>query len=128
MSAYERAAQHERRSYDCYLRSEHREALAARELALGEYESVGDAIRQGDTHRWLSRLAWFVGDNGKVVEWTSDKGYTIRTKAFTQGYVHGGDIVEVRSIAGSGPNDMWAASSDGLPMVAEAQTMTGLEP
>src|SRR5690349_8891064 len=63
MSAYERAAQHERRSYDCYLRSEHREALAARELALGEYESVGDAIRQGDTHRWLSRLAWFVGEN-----------------------------------------------------------------
>ena len=58
--------------------------------------------------------AWFVGDQGKVVEWTADKGYTIRTKAFSDGYVHGGDIVEVRSISGSGPDDMWAASSDGL--------------
>jgi tetratricopeptide (TPR) repeat protein len=60
---YERAAEYERRSYDCYLRNEHGEALAARELALAEYEAAGDVIRQGDTHRWLSRLAWFVGDN-----------------------------------------------------------------
>jgi hypothetical protein len=63
MSAHARAAEHERRSYDCYLRNEHREALAARELALREYEAAGDVTRQGDTHRWLSRLAWFVGDN-----------------------------------------------------------------
>jgi tetratricopeptide (TPR) repeat protein len=62
-SEYERAAGYERRSYDCYLRNEHREALAARELALAEYEAAGDVTRQGDTHRWLSRLAWFVGDN-----------------------------------------------------------------
>jgi tetratricopeptide (TPR) repeat protein len=60
---YERAADYERRSYHHYLRSEHREALAARELALAEYEAAGDVTRQGDTHRWLSRLAWFVGDN-----------------------------------------------------------------
>jgi hypothetical protein len=62
-SDYERAADYERRSYDRYLRNEHREALAARELALAEYEAAGDVTRQGDTHRWLSRLAWFVGDN-----------------------------------------------------------------
>jgi tetratricopeptide (TPR) repeat protein len=60
---YERAAEYERRSYDLYLRNEHREALAARELALAEYEAADDVVRQGDTHRWLSRLAWFVGDN-----------------------------------------------------------------
>src|SRR4051812_29666195 len=59
----ERAADYERRSYECYLRNELPEALAARELALAEYEAAGDVIRQGDTHRWLSRLAWFVGDN-----------------------------------------------------------------
>ena len=60
---HERAAEHDRRSYEIYLHNEHQEALAERELALAEYEAAGDVVRQGDTRRWLSRLAWFVGEN-----------------------------------------------------------------
>ena len=42
----------------------HREAPsrpAAR--ALDDHRAAGDRRREGDAHRWLSRLAWFMGDN-----------------------------------------------------------------
>ncbi len=53
----------ERRSYECYLTDRVPEALEARRAAMAEYRSVGDRLREGDAHRWLSRLAWFTGDN-----------------------------------------------------------------
>ena len=31
--------------------------------ALDEHRAAGDRRREGDAHRWLSRLAWFAGDN-----------------------------------------------------------------
>ena len=52
----------ERHAYECYLISRPQQAAESRRKALAEYEAAGDRLRQGDTHRWLSRLAWFSGD------------------------------------------------------------------
>jgi DNA-binding CsgD family transcriptional regulator len=53
----------ERRSYECYLTDRIDDAIAARRAALAEHHAAGDRLRAGDGHRWLSRLAWFSGDN-----------------------------------------------------------------
>jgi DNA-binding CsgD family transcriptional regulator len=58
----------ERRAYACYLTSAIDDAIDARRRALGEHRARGDRIRQGDTHRWLSRLAWFQADNATAEE------------------------------------------------------------
>jgi DNA-binding CsgD family transcriptional regulator len=63
LSAERRASLLERRAYECYLTGAIGQAIAARTAALTEYRSLGDQRGQGDTHRWLSRLAWFAGDN-----------------------------------------------------------------
>jgi DNA-binding CsgD family transcriptional regulator len=52
----------ERRSYECYLTHDVPGAVEARRRALDEHRAAGDTRRQGDAHRWLSRLAWFSGD------------------------------------------------------------------
>ena len=52
----------ERHAYECYLTSQPQRASESRHQALAEHEAEGDRLRQGDTHRWLSRLAWFSGD------------------------------------------------------------------
>jgi DNA-binding NarL/FixJ family response regulator len=59
----ERAALLERRSYECYLTSAMEDAIDARRQALAEHQARGDRLREGDAHRWLSRLAWFLADN-----------------------------------------------------------------
>jgi DNA-binding CsgD family transcriptional regulator len=53
----------ERRSYECYLTHDIPSAIEAHQRALDEHRAAGDIRRQGDAHRWLSRLAWFEGDN-----------------------------------------------------------------
>ena len=53
----------ERRSYECYLIDAIGDAIAARQAALSEHRDRGDRLREGDAHRWLSRLEWFAGDN-----------------------------------------------------------------
>ena len=53
----------DRRSYECYLTHDIPGAVDARQEALDEYRAAGDIRRQGDAHRWLSRLAWFQGNN-----------------------------------------------------------------
>jgi DNA-binding CsgD family transcriptional regulator/tetratricopeptide (TPR) repeat protein len=52
----------ERRSYECYVTNQIDAAIEARTRALEEHRRRADAMRQGDAHRWLSRLAWFAGD------------------------------------------------------------------
>ena len=59
----ERAELLERRSYECYLTDCIEHAVEARRLALVEHRAAHDRRREADTHRWLSRLAWFSGDN-----------------------------------------------------------------
>jgi DNA-binding CsgD family transcriptional regulator/tetratricopeptide (TPR) repeat protein len=53
----------EGRSYECYLTDQIDAALDARTRALEEHRRRGDRLREGDSHRWLSRLEWFAGDN-----------------------------------------------------------------
>jgi DNA-binding CsgD family transcriptional regulator len=53
----------ERRSYECYLTDQLAEATASRERALGCWRAVADRRKEGDTLRWLSRLAWWEGRN-----------------------------------------------------------------
>jgi DNA-binding CsgD family transcriptional regulator len=50
-------------SYECYLTDQLADAVASRERALGCWRTLGDRRREGDTLRWLSRLAWFQGRN-----------------------------------------------------------------
>ena len=59
----ERAELLERRAYECYLTDDIEAAIEARREALAEHRRHGDRVREGDAHRWLSRLAWFAGDN-----------------------------------------------------------------
>jgi DNA-binding CsgD family transcriptional regulator len=58
-----RAELHERRSYECYLTDQMPEALDARLEALAEHRRRGARLREGDAHRWVSRLRWFLGEN-----------------------------------------------------------------
>ncbi|HEY1511908.1 MAG TPA: LuxR C-terminal-related transcriptional regulator [Solirubrobacteraceae bacterium] len=53
----------ERRSYECYLTNAMDDAIVARETAMAERRDLGDRLGEGDAHRWLSRLRWFMGDN-----------------------------------------------------------------
>ena len=52
----------ERRSYECYVTDQIDAAIEARKRALEEHRRRADPLREGDAHRWLSRLAWFAGD------------------------------------------------------------------
>jgi DNA-binding CsgD family transcriptional regulator len=62
-----RAELWERLSYEYYLCQEIAEAARARQEALTLHRSTGNRIREGDARRWLSRLAWFDGDNATAV-------------------------------------------------------------
>jgi DNA-binding CsgD family transcriptional regulator len=64
----QRAELLERCSYECYLVDRISDAIDARRAAMDEYRLVGDRRREGDAHRWLSRLAWFAGDGDKADE------------------------------------------------------------
>ena len=66
LSGQERAHLLERRAYECYLIHAIDEAIEARRLALVEHRSRRDRLREGDTRRWLSRLAWFAGDGAEA--------------------------------------------------------------
>jgi DNA-binding CsgD family transcriptional regulator len=62
-----RAELWERLSYEHYVCQEVSEAAKARQEALALHRYRGDRVREGDAHRWLSRLAWFAGDNTAAV-------------------------------------------------------------
>jgi len=61
------AALLERYAYECYLTDRTDEAFSARHRALALHQAAGDQRRVGDTHRWLSRLAWFRADRATAV-------------------------------------------------------------
>jgi len=63
-----RAALLERVSYEYYLINCIADATAARRAALAAHVATGDLARRGDAHRWLSRLAWYSGDNATAEE------------------------------------------------------------
>jgi DNA-binding CsgD family transcriptional regulator len=63
LSRERRADLLERYAYECYLTNRISDSIAARRAAMDEHRAVGDRLREGDGHRWLSRLSWFNGDN-----------------------------------------------------------------
>src|SRR5262245_38577606 len=54
----ERAELFECRSYECYLTGQIEDALQARRAALELRQQLGDARRQGENLRWMSRAYW----------------------------------------------------------------------
>ncbi len=52
-----------RLGYECYLTDLIEDALTAETEALRIWVRLGDTVRVGDTHRFLSRLSWFIGHN-----------------------------------------------------------------
>jgi DNA-binding CsgD family transcriptional regulator len=50
-----------RLSYQCYLVDRIADAIDAQTQALGIWQQLQDPLREGDAHRWLSRLCWFSG-------------------------------------------------------------------
>jgi DNA-binding CsgD family transcriptional regulator len=67
LSPERRAELWERLSYERYVCQEVSEAAQARQEALAIHRSRRDLVREGDAHRWLSRLAWLDGDNTTAV-------------------------------------------------------------
>jgi len=67
----DRARLFEALSYECYLTDQLPEAVAARQRALEFYELAHDAVRVGDTLRWLSRLSWFLARNDDAERYAS---------------------------------------------------------
>jgi DNA-binding CsgD family transcriptional regulator len=61
LPAAERALLLEQRSYECYLTNAIAEAAEARQAALELWRAVGATEKLGESHRWLSRLSWFLG-------------------------------------------------------------------
>jgi len=57
----ETARLQEQLSYECYLTGQHLRAFEARRSALEFWRASGARVQEGDTLRWLSRLAWFAG-------------------------------------------------------------------
>jgi DNA-binding CsgD family transcriptional regulator len=51
----------EAHSYECYLTDQLDQATASRERALGCWRALRDPGKEGDTLRWISRLAWLQG-------------------------------------------------------------------
>jgi DNA-binding CsgD family transcriptional regulator/tetratricopeptide (TPR) repeat protein len=68
LDASERARMLERRSYECYLTNQLREAVEARSAALDYWRLSADPLSEGDSLRWLSRLHWYLGQNAAAIE------------------------------------------------------------
>lgn len=57
----ERAELFESWSYECYLTNQMDDAIEGRRSALAIWQEVGNPIKEGENHRWLSRVHWFAG-------------------------------------------------------------------
>lgn len=67
-----RACLYESRAYECYLTGQIEEALSARESSLAIWREVGDRVKVGENHRWLSRLCWYLGRNAAAEDHARD--------------------------------------------------------
>jgi DNA-binding CsgD family transcriptional regulator/tetratricopeptide (TPR) repeat protein len=68
MSDEDRAATLEAMAYELFLTNRLPEAHEARSRAISLRESMGDTLRAGDDHRYLSRVAWFLGHGEEAWE------------------------------------------------------------
>lgn len=58
----ERAALYEQYAFECHLIARIDEAIKAQEQARALRQALGDTLKEGDSLRWLSRLAYLQGD------------------------------------------------------------------
>lgn len=64
-------------AYECFLTGEIDKAVDARTRALAIWRSLGDAMRAGDTLRWLSRMCWFRGQGEQAQRYAGDAVTTL---------------------------------------------------
>ena len=62
LAAEEKAPLLDRLSYECYLTGQIHEAIKATQASLALWQAAGNAYKEGDCLRWLSRLTWFTTD------------------------------------------------------------------
>ncbi len=68
LTAVARAELLEQYGVEAYLAGMSAEGLEARWGALAERERLGDALRIGENHRWISRMAWWSGRGAEARE------------------------------------------------------------
>jgi DNA-binding CsgD family transcriptional regulator/tetratricopeptide (TPR) repeat protein len=59
----ERARLFEQHAEACYLSGQGKAAVTSRLAAIELWHRLGDALREGDNCRWMSRVLWFQGEN-----------------------------------------------------------------
>ncbi len=114
----------ERRSYACYLTNDIPGAVDARREALAVHAERGDRRRAGDSHRWLSRLAWFSGDNATA------EGEALAAVRLLEAMEHGPELAmawsntaQLRMLADDLPGTLeW-----GVPAIDLAQRLDEVE-
>ena len=68
-------------SYECYLTEQLEEAVIAhQEEALKIWRSLGEAQKEGENLRWLSRLHWFLGRNAEAERYAKDALEVLQTQ------------------------------------------------
>lgn len=77
----ERAELLDRLSYECYLTDRIAEAISARESACELWRTAGNALKEGDALRWLSRLSWYNGQRADAVRYAGDAIATLQAPA-----------------------------------------------
>lgn len=66
LSDVERARLLAKLSYECYLTDHLAESIRTRGQSLALWRSLGARLEEGDSLRWLSRLAWFNGQKAEA--------------------------------------------------------------
>jgi DNA-binding CsgD family transcriptional regulator/tetratricopeptide (TPR) repeat protein len=79
LEAQSRATLNENLSYECYLTGEHERAVEMRCCALEIWRAVGARLREGDTLRWLSRLAWYGGHRAEATQYAAQAVGTLES-------------------------------------------------
>ena len=68
----QRATLHEQLAYECYLTSQIERAVEARTAALDICRQLDARERIGNNLRWLSRLAWFLGQEASAIGYAEE--------------------------------------------------------
>jgi DNA-binding CsgD family transcriptional regulator/tetratricopeptide (TPR) repeat protein len=96
-------------AYECYLTGRIEDALAAREEALQIWTAIGDKVRVGDTHRWLSRLSWFAGHNAVADEHADRAVRALEASESIELAMAYSNAAQLRMLASDLPGTQWWA-------------------
>ena len=85
-------------AYECYLTEQLEEAAIARqEEALKIWHNLGEAQKEGENLRWLSRLHWFLGHNAEAERYAQAALEVLRNS--TPWTATGDDLQQLVSVA-----------------------------